>query len=74
MKPKEIWGYTDPKTGKQTGWKVLLVSNLEPLALVSNVKDPWPFPGACVYLNEKGFPIDRDGVESADWKLIEKAP
>lgn len=77
MKPGEIWGYTDPKTGKKRGVKIIEY-------------DPPRYPGApklnlawgrcikterlyCIFLSPEGTPSTAFGTPSPNWKLIETA-
>ena len=77
MKPGEIWGYTDPKTEKKRGWKVVYYfppggECSRHIAWAYDVKDPYGLYYVFI-LTPEGIPMLKDGTASPNWKLIEAA-
>lgn len=76
MKPGEIWGYTDPRSGKQTGWKVShyfppIGEAYRHVAWARMLKDPIGITYSFI-LTPEGIPMLKDGTTSPNWKLIEE--
>ena len=76
MRKGEIWGYTDPATGKQTGWRVTdyfppMGESARHIAFLAKVKDP-SSTTVCV-LTPEGLPMLKNGNASRSWKRIEVA-